>query len=70
MDVVRIRFLRETKWCVGTEAGPTAEVFAEGDVAELPEYVAAVFVGVGAAVPVDGEDAVAPAGEKATRRRK
>lgn len=65
----RVRFLRETKWCIGTADGPSEQVFADGDIDEFPQEIALVFVGMGAAV-IDDEAAVRHAGEKATRRRK
>ena len=65
-----IRFTRRTVWNVGTADGATKHVFEDGDEVELPQTVALVFVGMGAAVwSGDTEVAVKAAGEKATRSR-
>jgi hypothetical protein len=67
-----IRFVRETKWCTGTElGGPITETFVDGDEAEFPLETCQVFVGMGAAVWCGDEElAVKAAGETATRRRR
>ena len=67
---VEVCFTRRTVWNIGTADGATEHVFEDGDEVELPQTVALVFVGMGAAVwSGDTEVAVKAAGEKATRSR-
>jgi hypothetical protein len=69
--LVEVEFLRDAPWCTGTPEGAVTETIPAGEVRTFPHETAQVFVGMGAAAWVGGDEvAVDQGAERATRSRR